>query len=297
MNLNRKGIVLAGGSGSRLYPLTHVVSKQLMPVYDKPLIYYPISTLMLSGIKDILIISTPDHLPLFQQLLKDGKQWGISFSYAEQKHPNGLAQALLLAETFLNGDPSTLILGDNVFYGNNLSKYLQEINRRADVTTIFAYNVSNPNTYGVIEFDKNGLAISLEEKPVHPKSNFAVPGLYFYDKDAPKLAKELKPSARGELEITDLNKIYLEQKLLHVEILKRGTAWLDTGTYNDLLNAAHFIRTLEERQGMKIACLEEIAYRMGYINDEELIRLADPLKKSGYGNYLLKILEDNGYEN
>ncbi|MBE7567023.1 glucose-1-phosphate thymidylyltransferase RfbA [Acidithiobacillus thiooxidans] len=290
--MKRKGILLAGGSGTRLYPLTQAVSKQLMPVYDKPLIYYPLATLMLAGIREIQIISTPNDLPRFQQLLGDGRQWGMDFCYAEQAHPDGLAQALLIAENFLAGSPSALVLGDNVFYGHDLSESLQQTNRADNGATIFAYHVANPKAYGVVEFDRQGIAIGLEEKPVKPRSSFAVTGLYFYDADGSRLAREIRPSPRGELEITDLNRLYLEQKRLHVEVLGRGTAWLDTGTHADLLSAGQFIRTLEERQGLKVACPEEIAYRMGYIDADTLTELAAPLKKSGYGEYLLRILEE-----
>ena len=290
--MKRKGILLAGGSGTRLYPLTQAVSKQLMPVYDKPLIYYPLATLMLAGIREIQIISTPNDLPRFQQLLGDGRQWGMDFCYAEQAHPDGLAQALLIAENFLAGSPSALVLGDNVFYGHDLSESLQQTNRADNGATIFAYHVANPKAYGVVEFDRQRIAIGLEEKPVKPRSSFAVTGLYFYDADGSRLAREIRPSPRGELEITDLNRLYLEQKRLHVEVLGRGTAWLDTGTHADLLSAGQFIRTLEERQGLKVACPEEIAYRMGYIDADTLTELAAPLKKSGYGEYLLRILEE-----
>lgn len=290
--MQRKGILLAGGSGTRLYPLTQAVSKQLMPVYDKPLIYYPLATLMLAGIRAIQIISTPNDLPRFQQLLGDGQQWGLEFSYAEQARPDGLAQALLIAEAFLAGSPSALVLGDNVFYGHDLSESLQQCNQAENGATIFAYHVANPRAYGVVEFDQQGIAIGLEEKPAKPRSSYAVTGLYFYDADGSRMAREIRPSARGELEITDLNRLYLEQKRLHVEVLGRGTAWLDTGTHADLLNAGQFIRTLEERQGLKVACPEEIAYRMGYIDADALIRLAEPLKKSGYGEYLLRLLEE-----
>ncbi len=290
----RKGIILAGGSGTRLYPLTQVLSKQLMPVYDKPLIYYPLSTLMLAGIREVLIISTPTDLPRFQQLLGDGSQWGLDFHYAEQTRPEGLAQALIIAEDFLAGAPSALVLGDNVFYGHELSEKLQATAADHAGATIFAYHVANPKAYGVVEFDAAGRALRLSEKPAQPRSPFAVTGLYFYDADGSRLARQLRPSARGELEITDLNNLYLNHGKLRVEILGRGTAWLDTGTHADLLNAAQFIRTLEERQGLKVACPEEIAWRLGYVDDEALRRLAEPLRKSGYGDYLLRLLEEGG---
>jgi glucose-1-phosphate thymidylyltransferase len=290
--MQRKGIILAGGSGTRLYPLTQTVSKQLMPVYDKPLIYYPLATLMLAGIREMLVISTPDDLPRFRQLLGDGSQWGLSFQYAEQARPEGLAQALLIAEKFLAGSPSALVLGDNIFYGHEISTTLQAANTRDTGATVFAYHVANPRAYGVVEFNADGQAIGLEEKPETPRSSYAVTGLYFYDSDGSRMARDIRPSARGELEITDLNRLYLQERRLQVEVLGRGTAWLDTGTHADLLNAGQFIRTLEERQGLKVACPEEIAYRMGYIDGEALSRLAAPLQKSGYGDYLLRVLSE-----
>lgn len=288
-----KGIILAGGSGTRLAPLTPVLSKQLMPVYDKPMIYYPLSTLMLSGIREILIISTPDHLPLFQKLLGNGHQWGISLSYVEQPKPEGLAQAYILGEDFLNGEPSCLILGDNLFYGHGLPEVLNRASKLEEGALVFGYRVSEPEHYGVVEFNKFGQVISLEEKPKLPKSNFAVPGIYFYDGRATEIASTLKPSGRGELEITDLSREYLKQGLLKVELLGRGYAWLDTGTHEALHQAASFIQTLEQRQGFKVACVEEIAFRQGYIDADQLRDLATPLSKSGYGNYLLEILKSD----
>jgi len=285
-----KGIILAGGSGTRLKPLTQAISKQLMPVYDKPMIYYPLSILMMSGIKDILIISTPEDLPNFEKLLGTGEQLGCSFHYKEQKEPNGLAQAFVLGEEFIGDDKVALVLGDNIFYGNGLSQVLQE-NRDPEGGVIFAYHVSNPSSYGVVEFDKNNKAISIEEKPEQPKSNYAVPGLYFYDNSVVDIAKNLKPSARGEYEITDVNRHYLAQGKLKVGIMNRGTAWLDTGTFATLQSAGEFVRVIEERQGLKIGCIEEIAYRMGYIDKIQLRRLAEPLINSGYGNYLLQLSE------
>ena len=289
-----KGIILAGGSGSRLFPATRVVSKQLLTVYDKPMVYYPLSTLMLAGIRDILVISTPQDLPRFRELLGDGSWLGLSLSYAEQPKPEGLAQALLIARDFLGGGPACLILGDNIFYGHGFVESIRAAADRDTGATVFGYWVKDPQRYGVVEFDAEGTAVSLEEKPAAPRSNWAVPGLYFYDGRASDLAASLRPSARGELEITDLNRLYLEQGELKVEKLGRGIAWLDTGTHESLLQASLFIETIEERQGLKISCPEEIAYRMGYIGAEQLERLADPLEDSAYGQYLLRLLAEDG---
>ena len=287
---NRKGIVLAGGSGTRLYPLTMAVSKQIMPVYDKPMIYYPISVLMLSGIREILIISTPRDLPFFKELLGSGERFGVRFEYAEQPSPDGLAQALIIGEEFLNGSPSTLILGDNVFYGHELEKTLAGANERTVGATIFGYHVSDPISYGVVEFDESGVAISLEEKPQKPRSNYAVPGLYFYDENAPSHAKALTPSLRGELEITDLNRVYLDAGNLSVEVMGRGIAWLDTGSHDNLASATDFVRVIEKRQGLKIACLEEIALYKNWMSSQEVEKAALAHGSSGYGKYLLNLI-------
>lgn len=285
-----KGIILAGGSGTRLHPLTLACSKQMMPVYDKPMIYYPLSTLMLAGINEVLIISTPHDLPNFQKLLGDGSILGCKFTYAVQPEPNGLAQAFVIGEEFIGDDKVALVLGDNIFYGDGMSKLLQE-SANPEGGVVFAYQVSDPERYGVVEFDKDNNVISIEEKPLAPKSDYAVPGLYFYDNDVVEIAKNIKPSPRGEYEITDVNKVYLERGKLKVGVLSRGTAWLDTGTFASLMQAGQFVQIIEERQGLKIGCIEEIAYRMGYINAEQLKEIAKPLVKSGYGEYLLKIVK------
>ena len=288
-----KGIILAGGSGTRLYPITRVVSKQLLPVFDKPMIYYPLSTLLLAGIRDVLVISTPDDLPRFQQLLGDGSQWGLEFSYAEQAVPNGLAQAFVIGREFIGRDRVALVLGDNLFYGGGLGGILQRVAARTEGATVFGYTVRDPQRYGVVELGKGGRIVDIVEKPEHPRSNYAVTGLYFYDNDVVSIAAGLQPSRRGEYEITDVNRIYLRRDRLHVELLGRGMAWLDTGTHESLLDASNFIEVIENRQGLKIGCVEEVAFRAGYIDAEQLERLAAPLRQTGYGEYLMRVANES----
>lgn len=289
-----KGIILAGGSGTRLYPLTKAISKQIMPVYDKPMIYYPLSTLMLAGIREVLIISTPRDLPVFEDLLGDGSQLGMSFSYAVQEHPNGLAEAFIIGVDFIGTDACALVLGDNIFYGQSFSRVLRNAAERREGATIFGYYVKDPTAYGVVEFDQDGKAVSIEEKPQHPKSNYAVPGLYFYDNDVVEIAKNVKPSARGEIEITSINNEYLRRGKLYVEQLGRGFAWLDTGSHDSLLDAANFVATFQKRQGLYVSCIEEIAYKKGFIDREQLLKLAEPLMKTNYGQYLVEIANGLG---
>ena len=295
MNQTRKGIILAGGSGTRLHPATLAISKQLLPVYDKPMIYYPLSALMLAGIREILVISTPQDTPRFEQLLGDGSQWGLKLEYAVQPSPDGLAQAFLIAEDFLAGAPSALVLGDNIYYGHDFAKLLERADQRSEGATVFAYHVQDPERYGVAEFDAQGRVLSLEEKPKQPRSNYAVTGLYFYDNQVVELAKSIKPSARGELEITDLNRLYLDKGQLNVELMARGYAWLDTGTHDSLLEAGQFIATLQQRQGLKVSCPEEIAFRQGWIDQAQLETLGQALAKNGYGQYLLQILKEKAH--